>query len=655
MTKMLIFFIDGKSTFFLCAFARIFVKIMQAFNILLKEATMQAVQSLYGISIAQNDLTVNETKAEFDGHYTLVTFNLSKLLRKSPAQLAQELGDYLLVNNTIFKNFNVVQGFLNINFNETIIYNFLQNNLSKNNLNADANGKSVMVEFSSPNTNKPLHFGHLRNNFLGDSVSRILNANGNKVIKVNLVNDRGIHICKSMYTWMLEANGATPQSTGIKGDHFVGDYYVRFETILKAELEIIKKEIAANNFTNIAPNHLEILQKLIATKAATADEEKQKEIESKINETLKLNTPCMLGAQKLLLQWEENDEHVRKVWHTMNSWVYEGFKTTYETSGISFDKYYYESETYLRGKDLVQEGLQKGILFKKEDNSIWIDLTADGLDEKLLLRGNGTSVYMTQDLGTAQIKYNDYKMDASMYVIADEQNYHMQVLKLILQKLKEPGADGIQHISYGMVELPDGKMKSREGTVVDADDMLHEIQDIAKKHTIELGKTEGFTEQELETLYHTIGMGALKFYLLRVEAKKKMIFNPKESIDFHGFTGPFIQYTHARICSILRKQNANISINNFTEKLLPLEEKLILNLEQYQSVIAQAATDTNPGHICNYVFALAKQFNGLLAEHKIISAETEEKKELRLQLCLLTKNTIAHALGLLGISAPEKM
>jgi arginyl-tRNA synthetase len=474
-----------------------------------------------------------------------------------------------------------------------------------------------MIEYSSPNTNKPLHFGHLRNNFFGFSVSEILKKAGNEVVKANLVNDRGIHICKSMIAWMQFAEGATPESTGIKGDHLVGDYYVKFNDVYKAQIETLLAE-------------------------------------GKTKEEAEKQAPIMLQAHDLLLKWEQHDEDTIALWKKMNDWVYAGFEKTYTKLGIDFDTYYYESNTYLLGKKIVEEGLAQNALYQKEDKSIWINLEDEGLDQKLLLRGDGTSVYMTQDLGTANLKYEEHSMDTSLYVIADEQNYHMQVLKIILKKLNKPYADGIHHLSYGMVELPSGKMKSREGTVVDADDMIDEMITVAKQNTEELGKVDGFTHEELQSLYSTIGLGALKFYLLRVDPKKKMIFNPQESIDFHGFTGPFIQYTHARIASILRKSNEDY--NSFIATEINADEKNLLKiLEQYTAAIQASAMEYNPSIICNYIYTIAKEYNSYLVNNSILKADSIDQKNTRLQLSLLVKFTIADGLKLLGIDAPERM
>lgn len=587
----------------------------------IKSAAAQALNHLYPeAGITDEHILVNETKPEFTGDYTVVLFPFVKSLRQNPAALGKAIGDCLLEHNPLFTTHETVAGFLNLGISDKILSGFLNEHYSDKRLGRkESNGKKVMVEYSSPNTNKPLHFGHLRNIFLGWSVAEILKANGYEVIKANLINDRGIHICKSMIAWMRYADGATPESTGIKGDHLVGDYYVRFN-------DAYKEEVAA----------------LVAQGKGKAEAEQE--------------APIMQEAQELLRQWEAGDPEVYRLWQKMNGWVYDGFKVSYQKLGVDFDKMYYESDTYLLGKELVARGLDKGVLFKKDNGSVWIDLTADGLDEKLLLRADGTSVYMTQDLGTAKLKYEDFHMDQSVYVIADEQNYHMQVLKLILQKLDEPCADGIYHLSYGMVELPTGRMKSREGTVVDADDMVAEMARLAKEQADESKKTEGFTEEELEALYAMVGLGSLKFYLLRVEPKKKMIFDPKESIDLHGFTAAFIQYAHARVCSILQR-NGDIAYGAFSigESLTPLEKSLLLQMEQYPATIEQAAREYSPSVICNYAFRLAQTFNSFYQQHSIKDAESEEKKQLRLMIAVMTGNTLESAMSLLGIGVPQKM
>jgi arginyl-tRNA synthetase len=496
---------------------------------------------------------------------------------------------------------------------------FLQSNHSGKDIGKrPANEHRVIVEYSSPNTNKPLHLGHLRNNFLGWSVAEIMKFTGHTVFKTAILNDRGIHICKSMEAWKEFGKGKTPQSTGIKGDHFVGDYYVRF-----------------------GEEHKKQVQLLMAQGQSKEDAEK--------------NAPIMQATVKMLQDWEKADPEVRALWQKMNSWVYEGFNETYKKIGSDFDKNYFESETYLLGKEFVEDGLRKGVFYRKEDGSVWIDLTAEGLDEKLVLRKDGTSVYITQDLGLADKKFEEFHYDQSFYVIADEQNYHMKVLKLILQKLGKPYANGIYHLSYGMVELPSGRMKTREGNVVDADDIIEELKKVAREKTEELGKVEDFNPGELNELYDTIALGALKFFLLRVDPKKRMVFNPEDSIDFHGFTGPFIQYTYARIKSILRKAGpvpaAGLPAGTLTSK----EKELIVFLERYDEIVNQALEEHNPSVVAIYCYELAKSFSSFLSDHSVLKAESEEKKQLRLQLTELTGNVIASAMALLGIKVPERM
>jgi len=586
----------------------------------IKPLIVTALQDIYGHQFQEADLTINLTKPEFDGDYTLVLFSFVKQLKKSPEHLGNEIGDYLIKNNPdLFSSFNVIKGFLNLVVADNYWINFLQTSYTnKQSGHQPANKHRVIVEYSSPNTNKPLHLGHLRNNFLGWSVAEILKTTGHTVFKTAIMNDRGIHICKSMEAWKLFGEGKTPESTGIKGDHFVGDYYVLFGQEHKKQAEVLIAE-------------------------GMSKEEAEK------------NTPIMLATQKMLLDWENGDPEVRALWQKMNGWVYEGFNETYKKIGSDFDKNYFESETYLLGKEFVEDGLKKGVFYKKEDGSVWIDLTADGLDEKIVQRKDGTSVYITQDLGLADKKFEEFKYDQSIYVIADEQNYHMKVLKLILQKLGKPYADGIYHLSYGMVELPSGRMKTREGTVVDADDMIEELKKVAREKTEELGKVKDFNPGELNELYDTIALGALKFFLLRVDPKKRMIFNPEESIDFHGFTGPFIQFIHARIKSILRKEKAVDSGQLTVDGLLPKEKELIVLLEQYPAVIEQALQEHNPSALAVYTYEVAKTFSSFYTEHSVLSAESEEKKQLRLQISELTANVIASAMGLMGIKVPERM
>jgi arginyl-tRNA synthetase len=586
----------------------------------IKPLVAKELKELYDQDIREDDLTLSITKPEFEGDYTLVLFSFVKLLKRSPEQLGKEIGEALIQHHpALFTSYNVIKGFLNLVIADRYWRGFLQTNHSDKRIGLrPANGKKIIVEYSSPNTNKPLHLGHLRNNFLGWSVAEILKTTGHHVFKTTILNDRGIHICKSMVAWQLFGNGATPDSTGIKGDHFVGDYYVLFGVEYKKEVE-----------------------RLMADGMSKEEAEKKSSL--------------MQAAQEMLLAWENADPEVRALWEKMNGWVYEGFNETYKKIGSDFDKNYFESQTYLMGKEIVEEGLIKGVFFKKEDGSVWIDLTADGLDEKLVLRKDGTSVYITQDLGLADKKYEEFHYDQSFHVIADEQNYHMKVLKLILQKLQKPYADGIYHLSYGLVELPSGRMKTREGNVVDADDIIEELKKVARTKTEELGKVKDFNPGELKELYDTIALGALKFFLLRVDPKKRMLFNPEESIDFHGFTGPFVQYTHARIKSILRKKTAVAGPVTGGGSLLPKEKELIVLLEQYTTILEQALLEHNPSVIAIYVFTIAKTFNTFYAEHSVMNAESEEKQELRLQLSELTANVIASSMGLLGIRVPERM
>ena len=619
------------------------------------------LSALYNQSFTEKDFQINQTKPEFEGDYTIVLFALVKSLKQSPDAIGNQLGEYLIKTHPeLFSNFNIIKGFLNLSVTNTFWTNLLQKNYANVGYGRkEKNGKKVMVEYASPNTNKPLHLGHLRNIFLGWSVAEIYKASGYEVIKTCIVNDRGIHICKSMIAWQKYANGATPQSTGIKGDHLVGDYYVRFENDLKAESLILINKIKFADLYDFSGAALEKLDKLLIALTKLdeiKDEEKIAKLHDEIKEIARNNTSIMANAKQMLLDWEEGKPAVIDLWKKMNGWVYEGFDITYKRIGTDFDKIYYESKTYLLGKYIVQQGLDKTVFFKKEDGSIWIDLTADGLDEKLVQRKDGTSVYITQDIGLALQKYEEYKIDSSIYVIGNEQNYHMKVLQLICKKLGMANADNIFHLSYGMVELTTGKMKSREGTVVDADDIVDEMIATSQRHTEELGKVKDFTAEELKDLYDTIGLGAMKFYLLRVDPKKTMVFNAEESIDFHGFTGPFVQYTHARIKSILRKEPiANNQQALTSSDLLTLEKELIVILEQYPGAIEQAAIEHNPSIIAMYVFNLAKTFNSFYTEHSIANAETANKKQLRLQLAVMTANTLKSGMELLGTRVPERM
>lgn len=556
-----------------------------------KQITQQVITAQYQFPIKTDDILVNETKPEFEGDYTVVLFSFVKQLKKSPEVLGEELGRAMIAAHPDFiSKFNVIKGFLNLTIRDAEWTDFLQREYSNKTFGQKpANGRKVMVEYSSPNTNKPLHLGHLRNNFLGWSVAAIYQMNGYETVKTCIANDRGIHICKSMIAWQIYGHGQTPETTGIKGDHFVGDYYVLFG-------EEYKKEI----------------QSLVAKGMSEADAEKE--------------APLMKGAQQMLVDWEAGKPDVIELWKTMNGWVYSGFEETYHRIGTNFDKIYYESETYLLGKDLVESGLARKVFFQKDDGSVWIDLTEDGLDQKIVQRKDGTAVYITQDIGLIIKKFEDFHQDLSIYVVADEQNYHFKVLKLIAKKLELPSSDGLHHLSYGLVELPTGRMKTREGTVVDADDLVDEMVAIARQHTEALGKVQDFTAEELKNLFNTIGLGALKFYLLRVDPKKKMVFNPEESIDFHGFTGPFVQYSYARIQSILRKETGNRETHFTRSSLLPLERNLVLHLEKYSLLLEQACAEMNPSIVANYAFSVAKVFNTFYTEHSVSKAETAEKR-----------------------------
>lgn len=586
----------------------------------ISEAVVRAVEALYG-PLGGEQLQIQKTRKEFEGDYTLVTFPLLRRSRKSPEATANEIGDYLTANVPEIKAYNVIKGFLNLSLDSAFwSARFAEIVADEAFGQAAPTGRTVMIEYSSPNTNKPLHLGHIRNNLLGYSVAQILKANGHKVIKANLVNDRGIHICKSMLAWKLYGNGETPATTGIKGDHLVGKYYVEFDKHYKAQI----KEMMA---------------------AGQSEEEAKK------------NAPVMLEAQEMLRKWEAKDPEVYGLWQMMNGWVYDGFDVTYKALGVDFDKVYYESQTYLLGKSLVEEGLKKGVFYRRDDNSVWIDLTAEGLDEKLLLRGDGTSVYMTQDLGTAFRRFEDNKLDDMIYVVGNEQNYHFQVLKLILKKLGYAWSDHITHLSYGMVELPEGKMKSREGTVVDADDLIADMVSTAREMSDELGKLDGCSEEEANAVSKMVGLGALKYFILKVDPKKTMLFDPRESIDFNGNTGPFIQYTHARIRSILRKAaEAGIDLNgDVSPDYLPEEVALVKNLTEYPGVVAAAGENFAPSIVGAYVYELAKAFNGYYHDHSILKEENETVRRMRIRLAAQVARVIKSGMGLLGIDVPERM
>jgi arginyl-tRNA synthetase len=590
----------------------------------LKTALQAAAQAVFNQDIPAASLVLQPTRKDFAGSFTLVTFPLTKAFGKGPEQIGQALGEWLKANAPAVRGYNVVKGFLNLEIADA---EWLQlfTELAQTPAGAPVpfdGPKNVVVEYSSPNTNKPLHLGHLRNNFLGYSVAEILKATGATVTKANLVNDRGIHICKSMIAYQRFGEGATPESIGLKGDHLAGKYYVLFEKHYREEI-------------------------------------KQLEAEGVSNEVAKKQAPLMLEAQQMLQQWEAGDEEVMALWHRMNGWVYDGFNATYANIGVDFDKFYYESGTYLLGKERVEEGLQKGVFFKKENGSVWVDLQAEGLDEKLLLRADGTSVYITQDLGTAELKYQDFGYDSSIYVIADEQNYHMQVLQATLKKLGKPYADAIHHLSYGMVDLPSGKMKSREGTVVDADELVKEVEEAAEAATLEKGKTEGLSDEELAQLYHTLGLGALKYYLLKVDPKKRMLFNPAESVRLEGDTGPFIQYSYARISKIRRDAEASgvAADADFSQlgSLDPAEADLIQQLAGYAGVVAEAARALSPAVIAQYAYEVAKTYNRFYTEVPILKETDSVKKAFRVALSAKTAETIKASLGLLGIEVPERM
>ena len=585
------------------------------------ESVQGAVEALYG-PLTGEQLQIQKTRKEFAGDYTLVTFPLLKKSRKSPEMTANEIGQWLADNVKEVAGFNVIKGFLNIELAPAFWADRFAEIMADKEFGYGApTNRTIMIEYSSPNTNKPLHLGHIRNNLLGYSVAEILKANGHNVIKANLVNDRGIHICKSMLAWQLYGEGETPASSGMKGDHLVGKYYVEFDKHYKAQI----KELVAGGMSE---------------------------------EEAKKQAPIMLGAQEMLRKWETGDEEVRTLWSTMNGWVYDGFDVTYKALGVDFDKVYYESQTYLLGKSLVEEGLAKEVFYRREDNSVWIDLTGDGLDEKLLLRGDGTSVYMTQDLGTAFRRFEDNKLDDMIYVVGNEQNYHFQVLKLVLKKLGyAEWSDHITHLSYGMVELPEGKMKSREGTVVDADDLIEDMVKTAREMSAELGKLDGCTEEEAEAVSTMVGLGALKYFILKVDPKKTMLFDPRESIDFNGNTGPFIQYTHARICSVLRKAaDQGIAYDTKAEADYIAEEiELVKMLADYPATVAAAGENFAPSIIGAYIYELAKSFNGYYHDHSILREENAEVRKLRLQLAATVASVIRKGMKLLGIDVPERM
>ena len=589
----------------------------------IQNAAIAAIKELYGQDVPEKMVQLQKTRSEFEGNLTLVVFPFLKMSKKAPEATAQEIGEYLTKNCSAISGYNVVKGFLNLSISDEAWLNLLAEIDSDEHYGekqAKEDSPLVMIEYSSPNTNKPLHLGHVRNNLLGWSLAQIMQANGNKVVKTNIVNDRGIHICKSMLAWLKWGNGETPETSGKKGDHLIGDYYVAFDKHYREEI----KELVAQGM----------------------DEEKAKQ-----------EAPLIKEAHEMLVKWEQNDPEVRGLWAKMNEWVYAGFDETYKALGVSFDKIYYESDTYLEGKDKVEEGLEKGFFYRREDGSVWADLTKEGLDEKLLLRSDGTSVYMTQDIGTAKLRFQDFPIDQMIYVVGNEQNYHFQVLSILLDKLGFKWGKDLVHFSYGMVELPNGKMKSREGTVVDADDLIATMIADARKTSDELGKNADMSEEEKQEIARIVGMGALKYFILKVDARKNMLFNPEESIDFNGNTGPFIQYTYARIRSILRKANMDgtSKLPTLNSQLSTKEIDLIQKISEYGEAVAQAGKDYSPSGIANYCYELTKAFNQFYHDFSILNAETEEQKQVRLCIAANVAKTIKNGMALLGIEVPERM
>lgn len=586
---------------------------------LIKNATIKGIGELYQVDV--DTIEFQSTRKEFEGDLTVVIFPLLRIIKGNPVEIGTKIGEYLKQNLPEISNFNVIKGFLNLVLNEELFVDKFYQLIKYKDFGKViplSSTKSVMVEYSSPNTNKPLHLGHIRNNLLGYSVAKIIEASGKKVIKTQIINDRGIHICKSMLAWELFGNGETPQSTGLKGDKLVGNYYVAFDKAYKAEIE----QLVANG---------------------------------KTEEEAKKQAPILLKAQEMLQQWEAGDTHVVELWKKMNSWVYEGFNKTYEKLGVDFYKNYFESDTYLLGKSVVQEGLSKGVFYKKEDGSVWIDLTEEGLDEKIVLRSDGTAVYMTQDIGTAIERFNEFSLESLIYTVGNEQDYHFKVLFLILKKLGYSWADHCHHLSYGMVDLPSGKMKSREGTVVDADDLIDEMTATAKEISEELGKLEGYTAEEKDKLYSIIGLGALKYFILKVDPKKRILFDPKESIDFNGNTGPFIQYTYARIQSILRKGTLDLTLQLNDYHINDKEKSLIKHIQQYPETVQLAAENLSPALIANYTYELVKEYNSFYQSTPILNAATNNEQHFRTQLSYMVGVTIKNAFELLGIQVPERM
>jgi arginyl-tRNA synthetase len=603
---------------------------------LLADDIAKAIDILFSQTVDKQTLSLQATRKEFEGDLTLVVFPFTKFTKKSPEETAKMIGEYLVTHSSLVEKYNIVKGFLNLVIKPTAWIELLAHiSQTPNYGKKNSIGKKVMVEYSSPNTNKPLHLGHLRNNFLGFAVSNIFEANGYEVLKANLVNDRGIHICKSMLAYQKFGKGETPQSAGMKGDKLVGFYYVKFEQENKKLAEVLYQEF--------------VQQGLVIDEKTTET----------YKEKAKMGTALMKEAQEMLRKWEQGDETVVNLWKTMNGWVYEGFHATYKQIGVEFDKFYYESNTYLLGKDAIEEGLTKGVFYRKDDNSVWIDLTNDGLDHKLVLRGDGTSVYITQDIGTADLKYKDFPMEKSVYVIGNEQDYHMKVLKLIMQKLQRPYANGMYHLSYGMVELPSGKMKSREGTVVDADDLVQELIDLAQQKTQELGKVQEFSAEEKQKLYHSLGLGAIKYFLLKVDPRKTMLFNPEESLELNGDTATYIQYTYARTSAIVREANAqkiDFSPKTWTNIALhPTEQAIIQHFSEYAQKLHVACEEYSPAVLAAYSYDLAKLYGRFFHDVSIFKAETEALRNFRIALSAETNKILKSAMNLIGIEMPERM
>ena len=597
---------------------------------IISNSVIEAVKALYGQEVAPKMVQIQKTKQEFEGNLTLVVFPFLKISKKKPEDTAQEIGQYLQDNCSAVATFNVVKGFLNLVIAQSAWLQLLADidaDAKYGERKADENSPLVMIEYSSPNTNKPLHLGHVRNNLLGWSLAKIMEANGNKVVKTNIVNDRGIHICKSMLAWLKYGNGETPETSGKKGDHLIGDYYVAFDKHYREEV----KQLTA---------------KYVAEGMDTEEAEKKAKEEA----------PLIKEAHEMLVKWEQGDAEVRALWKKMNEWVYEGFDETYKALGVSFDKIYYESQTYLKGKAKVEEGLAKGLFERHADNSVWADLTNEGLDQKLLLRSDGTSVYMTQDIGTAEMRFKDYPIDKMIYVVGNEQNYHFQVLSILLDRLGFKWGKELVHFSYGMVELPNGKMKSREGTVVDADDLIATMIADAKQTSEELGKFADMTDEERNEIARIVGLGALKYFILKVDARKNMLFNPEESIDFNGNTGPFIQYTYARIRSIMRKAaEMNIPVGEMKAELSQKEIDLIQKMSDYASAVEQAGKDYSPSGIANYCYELTKEFNQFYHDYSILKEEDVQKRAVRLKIAANVAKVISNGMALLGIEVPERM